>query len=272
MAESPKSGWQVSGNAPVAWQKYMIPACAEPFARNLVERVGLRRGQRVLDAGCGTGVVARMAVCEVRWHGKVTGLDLNSLMLDVARQASVFVHPEIEWVEGDMQKMPLPDASFDAVLCQWVLQYVPDRAAAVREMHRVLAPGGRLALSVFRGIEVNPGWVALQEALDVHVSQEAGDIFRSIFQMKDGEELRTLATGAGFHEVQVESHSEVCRYPGVAEFVRFELDSMPTPALWSHFEKAEGAIVRDVSRAMAHWTDDHGVAFPATIWVLDAVE
>jgi ubiquinone/menaquinone biosynthesis C-methylase UbiE len=272
MDTSAKTSWRLSGNAPVAWEKYLVPSCVEPFASNLVERVGLSRGERVLDAGCGTGIVARLAAPRVRWRGKVVGLDLNAAMLEVARQASQFIHPPIEWKEGDLTKMPVPDASFDVVLCQFTVQFLPDRQAALREMHRVLAPGGRLAFNVFRGIEHNPGWVPLADALEKHVSREAGDIFRSIFAMRDGDELRSIASGAGFRDVRIESHVETSRYPSFAEFVRFELESMPTPALWQEFEKAQEPITRDVAAALASYADDDGVSFPANVWVVDAVK
>lgn len=270
MTNRSESGWRVSGNAPVAWEKYLVPACVEPFARNLVERVGLRPGERVLDAGCGTGVVARLAVPRVRWRGTVTGVDVTAPMLEVARQASQFIHPPIEWVEADLARIPLPDDSFDAALSNFAIQFVADRPAALRELRRVLAPGGRLAFNVFRALDHNPGWAPLAAALDSHVSREAGDIIRSIFALGDAGELRELVAGAGFSDVRIESRVEVSRYPDPSEFVRFELESMPTPGLWSSFEAAQAAIVRDVSRALAGYADDQGLSFPATAFVVDA--
>src|SRR3546814_10148611 len=107
----------------------------------------LREGERVLDVACGTGVVTRLASEQVGATGAVAGLDVNPGMLAVARAAT----PEgmsIEWHEANAEAMPLPDASFDVVLCQLGLQFMPDRQAALREMRRVLVDGGRLAFNV----------------------------------------------------------------------------------------------------------------------------
>lgn len=82
------------------------------------------------------------------------GVDVNENMLDVAR--SVTQPAEIDWYVSDAGALPLPDASVDVVCCQQGMQYLPDRALAVREMGRTLAPGGRVALAVWRDIAHSP--------------------------------------------------------------------------------------------------------------------
>src|SRR3546814_10556694 len=103
------------------------------ISADLVRNAALREGERVLDVACGTGVVTRLASEQVGATGAVSGLDVNPGMLAVARAAT----PEgmsIEWHEANAEAMPLPDASFDVVLCQLGLQFMPDRQAALREM------------------------------------------------------------------------------------------------------------------------------------------
>ena len=98
----------------------------------------------MLDAACGTGVVARLAAGRVGPDGRVVGLDLNPGMLAVAAGLPVEGAP-IGWVQADAGRLPFGDRSFEVVCCQLGLQYVPDRPATLAGMARVLVPGGRLA-------------------------------------------------------------------------------------------------------------------------------
>src|SRR5439155_11949491 len=107
---------------------------------------------RVLDVACGTGVVARAAAERVGAAGRVIGIDLNPGMIAVARSLPEPAGASIEWVERSALDLRLQDATMDVALCQQGLQFFPDKALAMREMRRVLARGGRLALSVWNGV------------------------------------------------------------------------------------------------------------------------
>jgi demethylmenaquinone methyltransferase/2-methoxy-6-polyprenyl-1,4-benzoquinol methylase len=107
--------------------------------RRLAARAVVRPGGRVLDACCGTGDLALAALAE---GGRVTGLDFSHAMLERARRKSA----EVEWVEGDLLALPFGDGSFDAVTVGFGIRNVEDRSLALRELRRVLRPGGRLAV------------------------------------------------------------------------------------------------------------------------------
>ena len=143
---------QISGTPAEIYEQHMVPAIFARWAPDLVGAAGVRTGQRVVDVACGTGAVARLLAERVGTTGKVTGLDVNPAMLAVARLSAP--SQSIEWLDGSAVKMPLPDAIFDAVVCQQGLQFFPDRPAALSEMRRVLKPGGRLALSCWRSITI----------------------------------------------------------------------------------------------------------------------
>lgn len=152
--------WQLAGNAADVYERALVPAVFAPWAPQVVALAEPRPGERVLDVACGTGVVARLASQRVGRIGKVVGLDLNPGMLAVAAASAAgqsSAAAPITWQEASAIKMPLPDAAFDIVYCQLGLQFFPDRPAALREMYRVLVPGGRLGLMVWRGIEHSPG-------------------------------------------------------------------------------------------------------------------
>ncbi len=106
--------------------------------RRLTAAAVVRPGDRVLDACCGTG---DLALAAVERGGAVTGLDFSEAMLDRARRKS----PEVEWLRGDALALPFADATFDAVTIGFGLRNVADLEAALRELVRVLRPGGRLA-------------------------------------------------------------------------------------------------------------------------------
>jgi len=117
-----------------------------PCAARLVKRAGIRSGQKVLDVCCGTGVVS---VTAARLGAHVTGLDLTPELLQGARENAAIANLEIDWHEGDVEKLPFADASFDAVLSQFGHIFAPRPEVAVAEMLRVLKPGGTIAFSTW---------------------------------------------------------------------------------------------------------------------------
>jgi ubiquinone/menaquinone biosynthesis C-methylase UbiE len=165
--------WQFVGNIPDNYERYLVPSIFAPWAHDLVSLARLRAGERALDVACGTGIVARIAAQTIGDGNNIVGLDLSGPMLSAARAAAADENKSIEWREGSAVELPLADATFDVVFCQQGLQFFPDRAKALSEMHRVLALGGRLVLSVWRGIEKSPGFAALADALTHHISSEA---------------------------------------------------------------------------------------------------
>jgi demethylmenaquinone methyltransferase/2-methoxy-6-polyprenyl-1,4-benzoquinol methylase len=106
----------------------------------LVATIDWSEGQRALDLACGTGDIA-FAVAE---HGcRVVGLDITHRMLQIA-SSKPQVSRRVAFVTGDMMALPFPDGSFDAITTGYGLRNVPDLGGALREMHRVLRPGGRM--------------------------------------------------------------------------------------------------------------------------------
>jgi len=117
-----------------------------PCAARLVKRAGIRSGQKVLDVCCGTGVVS---VTAARLGASVTGLDLTPELLQSARENAAIANLDIAWYEGDVEKLPFADASFDAVLSQFGHIFAPRPEVAISEMLRVLKPGGTIAFSTW---------------------------------------------------------------------------------------------------------------------------
>jgi SAM-dependent methyltransferase len=261
---SERSGWQLSGNAPEAYEQYLIPAWMGAWAQDLVTGARVQRGERVLDVGCGTGVVARQAVQMVGPTGQVVGVDVNAPMLSMAKRlVADRVHGPITWRHGDAAFLPFADATYDVVLCQQGLQYFPDRPTALREMARVLVPDGRLALSVWRPLERYPFFVALVAAIESHLSVEAAGPLRAPFALGEADTLRELVTAAGFREVHVRLEVKMGRYPSIEEFVPGFLSASPLANTVSAMPDVDRkAMVRDVLQPLRSYIDNDGLAAP----------
>ena len=117
--------------------------CGNPTAL-----AGLKPGERVLDLGSGGGIDCFLAAREVGETGHVTGLDMTPAMLELARknQADLGL-TNVEFVQGEMEAMPLPEDSYDVIISNCVVCLSPDKDAVFSESFRVLAPGGRIHLS-----------------------------------------------------------------------------------------------------------------------------
>ena len=242
--------WQLQHDAAEAYERHLVPALFAPFARRLIEQAQPRPQDRVLDVACGTGIVARLAAGR---GAAAVGIDLNASMIDVARATE----PSIEWIVGDACELPLPDETFDLVVCQAGLQFFPDRARAVEEMRRVLKPQGRLTILVWRAIEHQPAWLKLAEALEHHAGPEAGALMRAPFALHDAEELRRLVGGA------VHIVIETVSFPSAHEMLARQIAASPLAGPLSTLsDAARDALAADFAAAMQPHTDDAGVSFP----------
>ena len=125
-----------------------------PVVEALIRRASLRLGERVLDVGTGTGALAARAAAAVGTAGGVVGIDISEEMLRQARQAAANLNLQnVDFSEGRAEAIPAEVATFDVVLASLSLMYVIDRAAAAREISRVLKPGGRFVAAVWSGPE-----------------------------------------------------------------------------------------------------------------------
>jgi ubiquinone/menaquinone biosynthesis C-methylase UbiE len=254
--------WQLAGNTADAYEQFLVPSIFAPWARRLVALLRLQPGERVLDVACGTGVVARLAAQHVGQDGHVVGVDLNSGMLEVARSLPPAAGAVVEWREANALALPFPEAEFDVVGCQNGLQFFPDRRAALREMYRVLAPAGRLALLVWRTIDESPGFAALADALDRDVSQAAA-MMRAPFAFGNGEELRALIGQAGFRDVDIRAATETVRFPSPEEFFARQVASSPLrEPLSSVTDDVRSELMRDVGDRLRAFVHTDGLAFP----------
>jgi ubiquinone/menaquinone biosynthesis C-methylase UbiE len=232
------------GSAPENYEKFFVPAIGAPLAADLVSAAALRPGERILDVACGTGVVTRLAAARVGDAGAVAGLDVNPGMLAVARSATPG-DAAVDWYETSAEAMPLPDASFDVVLCQMGLQFIPNKAQALKEIRRVLGPGGRVVLNL-------PGpipdlFVALRDALARHIDPQCAGFVDVVFSLHDSGRLSGLMAEAGFSDIVAERTQKTLHLPPPEDFLWQYVHSTPLAALVGKASEAQrAALSRDV--------------------------
>jgi SAM-dependent methyltransferase len=273
MMEPTASDWGLRGGSIAGkYERYLVPAIFAPIAVDFLNIVKPRPGDHVLDVACGTGIVARLAAERAGTTGRVVGLDLLPEMLNQAR-ALPKTDPPVEWENASADKMPFSDEAFTLVLCQQSLPFFPDKPAALREMYRVTAPGGKLGLNVLTDISRTPAMIALAEALARNIGPEPAAFVRAVGSLCDETELRDLVEGAGFHDLAIQTVTEELSFPSPEEFVRQYLVSTPLAANESvkqADETARAAVVQEVKSRLAPYVDDRGTAGPAEIYVVSA--
>lgn len=205
-----------------------MPHYTGPWADALVEAAGVMTGQRLLDAACGTGVVARAAARLVGDVGEVVGLDVNTGMLDVARGVPTEDAATLRWHEADVGDTGFDSEYFDVVVSQQGLQYFPDRPRAFAELLRVLKPGGRVMMSVWKEHSVFTR--ALADAAGQHISPEAGSQLESQRTAPPTDEILEQLVDAGFRNASIEEQQREVQLPAPNVYVPQHISAMPVAA------------------------------------------
>ena len=255
--------------AAAVYEDRLVPAIFTTWAGRTADAARIAPGQRVLDVACGTGILARAAAARAGPGGSVTGLDINPGMLAVARR----IAPTIDWREGAADALPFDDGAFDAVVSQFGLMFFPDREAALREMLRVLAPSGHLAVAVFDGLDTTPAYAALVDVLARVVGPEAADALSSPFVLGDTDELASLFAATGMPAAAVSSHAGTESFASVRDMVLADVEGWFPLAGIRLDQDTLDALIAESETALAPFvTADGAVEFAVGVHLVTAAK
>jgi len=262
---------QVTRSAAGVYEEFFLPALFQEWAGRVADAAGIHPGGqrvlRVLDVGCGTGVLAREIASRLGSACSVVGLDRNEAMLEVARQKA----PDIEWKHGRAEALPFDRAAFDAVVSQFGLMYFDGRIAAIQEMIRVLCPGGRLAVAVWGSLERTPGYAALAGLLRRLFGAQAAESLVAPFELGDPARLQRLFAEAGFPEVQIASLEGTARFPSIEAWMYTEIRG------WTLADRIDDEqfdrLLAEAQTSLGQFiTPDGRVEFPEPAHIVTAVK
>jgi len=210
--------WHATGDAASIYQNQIVPALMEEWAPRVANAAAILPGQRVLDVACGTGVLTRAAAHRAGREGAVTGLDLSPRMLALAAS----LNPNLSWSQGSAESLPFPDDSFEAVVSQFGLMFFHDPVLALREMMRVLVPGGRLAVAVWASLTETPAYAAEVALVERLAGAAAAAPLRAPFVLGDPDRLSEQFRAAGI-TAKVTFESGLGTFPSVRAMVELDL-------------------------------------------------
>jgi SAM-dependent methyltransferase len=267
---------EVVGDSPAdIYDRYLVPSLIAPLTPELLRRAAPQPGERVLDLACGTGAAARAVAPLVGILGSVVGLDVSPVMLAVARTHPAPAGAPIDWRDGSAENLPFADASFELVLCQQGLQYFADRAAATREMRRVLAVNGRLAIAVWRGLAHHPFDVSLNAAIERKLGVP---VMTTPYELGDPRDLRSLLEDAGLKDVVIEPFNFMARFPAPDRYVSLYVTGaaavLPEFAAMTEAEldNLVRAVRQETAETIARYTDGDELVMPTSALIAVARE
>jgi ubiquinone/menaquinone biosynthesis C-methylase UbiE len=248
---------QVSVDAAKVYEDFFLPALFQEWSPLVAEAAQIQNGHRVIDVACGTGALSITISNHVGPNGSVIGVDINEGMLNIARGKE----PHIDWQKASAELLPFEDASFDCAVCQFGLMYFDNREEALREMMRVLRPGGSLAFVVWDKLENNPGFEARNQLWVQMFGDKAGDEIP--YSLGNIDVLQNLLKASDIFDAEFNTCKGTARYSSISGWMhtvtkgwtqdnvidddQFDLLLQKAEKMFSKFETPEGTIAYPTS-------------------------
>jgi SAM-dependent methyltransferase len=225
--------------------------------------------QRVLDAGCGSG---RLTVAIALTGAEVTGVDTNASQLEVARGRADAAGVELTLLEADYSALPFDDSSFDAVVSRLAVMASDDAVATLRELARMLEPGGRLVTALWASPDENPWFGKPREAIGAVLGPERAAFGRAFGKLGDPEAAAAAHREAGLTDVVAMRLHELRATPDAAAYWQ-ELSAEN-----GHFRRVaaslddaqRAALAAEVEARLAPYREGDHLSLPRTMVLVTA--
>lgn len=204
-----------SGSIPAIYDRYLAELLFNDYAADIARRTAALNPQRILETAAGTGI-ATAAIVEQLPNASLVATDLNQAMIDVA--AKRVTSPIVEFQVADAQSLPFDDEAFDAVVMQYGMMFLPDRAAGYSEARRVLKPGGHFIFNVWDRLDKSPVAQAVHDAVAALFPDDPPSFFTRVpWGYHDTQRLEQYVRAAGFSDVSIETVAATCRADSPAD-------------------------------------------------------
>lgn len=214
------------GSIPENYDRYLGPCLFEDYAKDIAQRVNVPDGGSVLEIACGTGIVTRKLRDSLPASARLVATDLNEAMIAYAKHKFLTDEP-VEFKQADATELPFADSSFDAVVCQFGLMFFPDKDRAVREVHRVLKPGGVYVFNVWDAIEKNELAEIANETVRTFFESDPPTFYQVPFGLHDQAIVRKLLDDAGFRDAEMLVLAKTGVSPSAADAAKGLIEGNP---------------------------------------------
>ncbi len=253
------------------YDRYLGPLLFEPFAEDIVSRIKGKNYDDVLELACGTGIVTRHLKKALPASTKLVATDLHAEMIKVA--ADSMPNEIINWQTADAHQLLFPDESFDLVVCQFGLMFMPDKMKAVSETFRVLKKGGKFLFNTWEKIENNGVIYLGNQIICSYFPENPPSFYRVPFSLSQPDQIETLLVAAGFKNVKVYEVEKEGISPSAKEAAIGIVEGNPIYGKIVEKDPKLVDVIRSaVEQKIAEAFGDRPLKSPLKAWVFEAVK
>lgn len=258
-----------TGSVPENYDRYLVPYIFEPYAKDLLARTDHAGVSHVLETACGTGSVTALLRNTLPPEVRLVATDLNGDMITIGKK--ILADKGIEWMVADAQALPFENDSFDLLVCQFGLMFIPDKATALKEAYRVVRLGGRIVFNTWDKLENNPAFYVADQVVKKYFPKEPPSFFHIPFSMYDEKELQSLFEKAGFRDIRIELVKKEGTSPSSAATATGMLEGTPMyPTIQQRGPELLPRIKKDLEEQLASRFGDAPMISSLQAWVVTA--
>jgi ubiquinone/menaquinone biosynthesis C-methylase UbiE len=235
------------GSIPQYYDQYLGPLLFHHYADDLVARIPVTPGMRVLETACGTGIVTERLLCRIDGRGTIVATDLNEAMFAYALRRGVD-GAGLEWRQADATTLPFDDAEFDVVVCQFGFMFFPDKIAGARQAFRVLKPGGWYLFNVWDALAHNAVARIAHETVASFFPNNPPQFYTIPFSFHDAAPICAWLDGAGFRNVEWQTVTKVVMTPSATDAAIGLIEGNP---IYTEIMQRRPEALADIKNALA---------------------